>query len=276
MLNLHLSGYLILFCIINRYFHSAYAKDASKELQTHNSEPATTPSPEWLEYQRERFSNTKDVETLRKMLDPASKLLETKGQVDGPTRIPSIKSTEKQLAAKLEVERAGATVKQVPNDSEHSEEMLVEDNADKSDERSSTVENTNMLSHVIKGVQYPTLRGFINFLRTVRSRWVKQSKMTFQQKLNKLKRLKNKMMHLIEDQFSMIWTPKVHMRHRRGILGESNLNFPPETALISINFLTFAVFLIKLVMQVVHIIKSKHYTLSGFGFTSADTMTKST
>lgn len=96
----------------------------------------------------------------------------------------------------------------------------------------------------------------------------------------------------------MIWTPKVHMRRRCGILGESNLNFPPEAALISINFLTFAVFLIKLVMvsiskyyhtnlhytihlflpiqQVVHIIKSKHYTLSGFGFTSADTMTKST
>ncbi|XP_029406280.2 uncharacterized protein LOC115066199 [Bactrocera dorsalis] len=275
MLNLNLSGYLILLCTINRYFHSAYA-ESRKDLQPHNAEPATTPSPEWLEYQRERFSNAKDVEALRKMLDPASKLLETKGQPDGPTGIPSIKSTEKQLAAKLKEERAEATVEQVPNETKHSEEMLVEENADESDERSSNVENTNMLSHVIKGVQYPTLRGFINFLKTVRSRWVKQSKLTFEQKLNKLKRLKNKMMHLIEDQFSMIWTPKVHMRRRRGILGESNLNFPPETALISINFLTFAVFLIKLVMQVVHIIKSKHYTLSGFGFTSADTMTKST
>ncbi|XP_039947500.1 uncharacterized protein LOC120766202 [Bactrocera tryoni] len=278
MLNLHLSGFLILFCIINHYFHSAIAKDgSSKDLEPHHAEPATTPSPEWLEYQRERFSNAKDVETLRKMLDPASKLLQTKGLRDGPTGIPSIQNSKQRVAAKLEEESTyGATVEQVPNESERSEEMLAEDNTDESDERSSNVENTNLLSHVIKGVQYPTLRGFINFLKTVRNRWVKQSKLTFEQKLNKLKRLKNKMMHLIEDQFSMIWTPKVHMRRRRGILGESNLNFPPETALISINFLTFAVFLIKLIMQVVHIIKSKHYTLSGFGFTSADTMTKTT
>lgn len=64
----------------------------------------------------------------------------------------------------------------------------------------------------------------------------------------------------------MIWTPKMHMRRRRGILEESNLNFPPEAALISINFLTFAVFLIKLVMVSIskyyHIIF--HYTIYPF------------
>lgn len=39
-----------------------------------------------------------------------------------------------------------------------------------------------------------------------------------------------------------------HIRHKRGILDESSINFPPDAALMSINFLTFAVFLIKLVL----------------------------
>lgn len=200
MLKLHLSGSLILFCIIIHYFYGAYANNGStKDLQPHNAEPATTPSPEWLEYQRERFSNAKDVETLRKMLDPASKLLETKGQPDVRTGISSIQKSENQVAAKIKEENiyTGATVEQVPNESKHNEEMLVEENSDENAERRSKVENTNTLSHVIKGIQYPTLRGFINFLKIMQRRWVKQSKLTFEQKLNKLKRLKNKMMHLI-------------------------------------------------------------------------------
>ncbi|XP_011192125.2 uncharacterized protein LOC105218309 [Zeugodacus cucurbitae] len=279
MLKLNISDSFLLLCIVA--FQSIYAKNGSTK-DNHQPQSAghvTTPSPEWLEYQRERFSNAKDVETLRKMLDPASKLLETKKvQTDDLTAIPRIHSTREQGAPKLEKENVynEATVEEVPNEPKHKDEMDDVENTDESNEMRSKAENTNVLSHVIKGIQYPTLRGFINFLKTVQRRWVKQSKLTFEQKLNTLKNLKNKMMHLIEDQFSMIWTPKVHMRRRRGLLEESNLNFPPEAALISINFLTFAVFLIKLVMQVVHIIKSKHYTLSGFGFTSAGTMTKST
>lgn len=39
-----------------------------------------------------------------------------------------------------------------------------------------------------------------------------------------------------------------HLRRKRGILDESSINFPPEAALMSINFLTFSVFLIKLVL----------------------------
>lgn len=39
-----------------------------------------------------------------------------------------------------------------------------------------------------------------------------------------------------------------HVRRKRGILDESSIDFPPEAALMSINFLTFAVFLIKLVL----------------------------
>lgn len=201
MQKLHLSVHLIIFCVVIHYFHSVYAKNGStKDLQPHNNEDVTTPSSEWLEYQRERFSNAKDVETLRKMLDPASKLLETKIQLDSPIGTPSIQSPVKQGEAKLEKENVytGAMVEQVPNEPKHNEEMHIEENADENDERRrSKVENTNMLSHVIKGIQYPTLRGFINFLKTAQRRWVTQSKLTFEQKLNKLKRLKNKMMHLI-------------------------------------------------------------------------------
>lgn len=39
-----------------------------------------------------------------------------------------------------------------------------------------------------------------------------------------------------------------HLRSKRGILDESSINFPPEAALMSIIFLTFSVFLIKLVL----------------------------
>lgn len=56
-------------------------------------------------------------------------------------------------------------------------------------------------------------------------------------------------LHKTEEQFSVLWQPtERHRRKRRGLLDESNLDFPPEAALMSINFLTFAVFLIKLVL----------------------------
>ncbi|XP_054726791.1 uncharacterized protein LOC129236428 [Anastrepha obliqua] len=243
-------------------------------LQHFATEDTTTPSPEWLEYQRERFGNTKNIESLKKLLDPSSQLLKNKPLLDR-----SDQNVMKQEATTNQKDNAhsATTVEQVPNaDEPQKAEEVSDDEREEDEEIRSKQESTNIFSYVVEGMQYPSLRGFLNFLKSVQRSWVKQSRLSIEQKINKLKRLKNKMMHLIEDQFNMIWTPKVHMRRKRGLLDESNLNFPPEAALISINFLTFAVFLIKLVLQVVHIIKSKHYTLSGFGFSSADTMTKAT
>jgi len=54
---------------------------------------------------------------------------------------------------------------------------------------------------------------------------------------------------LTEQQFAVLWQPPERKRRRRrGLLDDSNIDFPPEAAIMSINFLTFAVFLIKLVM----------------------------
>lgn len=92
-----------------------------------------------------------------------------------------------------------------------------------------------------------------------------------------------KILYFLEMRIKMLWskssTPSIG-RVKRGILEQSSFEFPPETALITISFLTFSVFLIKLVLvrftlnvlfikvtfhlqQVINVIKSKHYNMNG-------------
>ncbi|XP_017480357.1 PREDICTED: uncharacterized protein LOC108369701 [Rhagoletis zephyria] len=282
MLALHLRALLFIISIGLQAHKVALANntEAKKPNQHPSNEDMTTPSPEWLEYQRERFGNTKDIESLKKLLDPASQLLKNKAGIIDPTS-PPLKPSEISAAMATQPLKsygmaAGEKVSNGDEPKDTEEISHDEEDEGEADDMRSKEGNTNIFPHVITGIQYPSMQGFLNFIRTVQRNWVRQSRLTIEQKIKKLKGLKNKIMRMIEDQFHMIWTPKVHMRRKRGLLDESNLNFPPEAALISINFLTFAVFLIKLVLQVVHIVKSKHYTLSGFGFTNTDTMTKST
>ncbi|CAD6993051.1 unnamed protein product [Ceratitis capitata] len=277
MMALHFGVFLLGICLLIQLTCMGVAAEKAatrgKNSKTNTHEDATTPSPEWLAYQRERFSNAKDVETLKKMLDPASQLLKNKEQIIMPTKTidedsrlqEAVSSQDQKTTENTKLQIEGKEAK--PEDNISDEEKGNEDEVVRSKE-----DKTTVLMHVIKGLQSPSLQGFLSFLSTVKRSWVRQSRLTIEQKLSKLKKLKHRMMLVIEDGFNTIWTPKVHMRRKRGILEESNLNFPPETALITINFLTFAVFLIKLVMQVVHIVKSKHYTLSGFDFTKAGTV----
>ncbi|XP_067627225.1 uncharacterized protein [Eurosta solidaginis] len=270
--------FLLLFVIIQLI----QAKDESKGSNKHKNQDGatailTTPSPEWLEYQRERFSNAKDVESIRKMLDPASQLLKNqKDQVVSPQPTQLVEHSNKH-STHVE-ETVGNTHKVEATTSDDDNKSDDDDNDDDDDDEKRSKEgNSNLLMYAIKDIKYPTLRGFIGFLKRLKRSWFKQSAKTIEQRVSDLKRLKTKLMFLIEDRFNIIWAPKEYARRsKRGLLEESNLNFPPEAALMSINFLTFAVFLIKLVLQVVHIIKSKHYKLSGLGLglTDTDTMTK--
>ncbi|KAL1377207.1 hypothetical protein pipiens_016424 [Culex pipiens pipiens] len=65
------------------------------------------------------------------------------------------------------------------------------------------------------------------------------------------------------------WLEEVHTHHHGG------MEFPSaEAALLTISFLTFAVFLIKLVLQVINTIKAKHYTYTTLnGMTPVSTAT---
>ncbi|XP_061390383.1 uncharacterized protein LOC133325677 [Musca vetustissima] len=135
-------------------------------------------------------------------------------------------------------------------------------------------------------LKYPSIQGFLSFLKSLKQTWIKNSLFRIEDKIKFLYNLKDNLLRNIERQFTALWSNyrddnddddddgdveenvdegRRLKRQKRGFLGESSIEFPPEAALMSINFLTFAVFLIKLVLQVVNIIRTKHITVSSFG-----------
>ncbi|XP_037943965.1 uncharacterized protein LOC119676778 [Teleopsis dalmanni] len=194
-----------------------------------------TPSPAWVAYQHERYGNSPSISTNQSSVNNTSPAKPVKQKVETTSR------------------------QDMNNDYEFDDET--ENNEENSNENGGSIHNNN-------GIQYPSINGFIKFLTSLRTTWIRKSAFTIKQKINLLKNLRDSLMHIIEKKFSLLWQPKVYLRRKRGILEESNLEFPPEASLISISFLTFAVFLIKLVLRVVHIVKSKHYNFTGYGITS--------
>ncbi|XP_016947821.1 uncharacterized protein LOC108023078 [Drosophila biarmipes] len=187
----------------------------------------TTPSAAWLEYQRERFG------------------------INSPLMVSSTKAptvSVVMVTPKVETTSRRHSSNPPENASQESEETTEQPMQDEE-------------------LEVPSIQGFFNFLKTMQNTWIKKSALTFGKKIKLLQNLRDNLMRLIEQQFALLWQPPERKRRRRrGLLDDSDIDFPPEAAIMSINFLTFAVFLIKLVMQVVKIVKSKHYTLSGFTF----------
>ncbi|XP_017084346.2 uncharacterized protein LOC108116809 [Drosophila eugracilis] len=187
----------------------------------------TTPSAAWLEYQRERFG------------------------ISNPLMVSSTK------APILNVDVV--TPKVETTSRRHSSSHTTENSSQESNEEQTTEQPSE------DDEMGPSLKGFLKFLKNMQKTWVKKSALTFEHKIKLLQNLRDNLMRLIEQQFAVLWQPPERKRRRRrGLLDDSEIDFPPEAAIMSINFLTFAVFLIKLVMQVVNVVKSKHYTLSGF------------
>ncbi|EDW14454.2 uncharacterized protein Dmoj_GI24269 [Drosophila mojavensis] len=201
-----------------------------------NGEGFSTPSAVWLEYQRERFG-------LRN--GQSNPLLVVKNSSSSPpvevnvVVTPKVETTSRRHSSHVESAEDVDEVEETAteqSDSEDDEDLLL-----------------------------PTMQGFLKFLKKMQIGWIKKSALNIENKIKLLKQLRDNFMKVIEQQFSVLWQPtERHRRRRRGLLDESNLEFPPEAALMSINFLTFAVFLIKLVLQVVKIVKSKHYNFAGF------------
>ncbi|KAH8359958.1 hypothetical protein KR093_009781, partial [Drosophila rubida] len=185
----------------------------------------TTPSPVWIEYQRERFGLTKS-NSQGSSNSNSNPLVLVVQSTDTPVNVdvdvlvtPKVETTSRRHSSHVESGETGSnTVTEQTAESEN--ESLV-----------------------------PSFKGFLKFLKKMQRKWIKKSTLSIEKKIKLLQQLSNNLMKVIEDQFSVLWQPtEWKRRKRRGILDESNLDFPPEAALMSINFLTFAVFLIKLVL----------------------------
>ncbi|XP_068155192.1 uncharacterized protein [Drosophila tropicalis] len=199
------------------------------------SEPEgfTTHSAVWIEYQRERFGVTNNSPSQSpQIVGPAN----TTGQpMDVVT--PKVETTSRRHSSQT-------------TDGEVSDGMAASTDATQINEGD---------------IQFPSMKGFLKFLKSMQNTWIKKSALSIEKKIKLLKQLRDNLMKIIEQQFSVLWQPTERQRRkRRGLLEDANIDFPPEAAIMSINFLTFAVFLIKLVLQVVQIVKSKHYNFSGF------------
>ncbi|XP_064553063.1 uncharacterized protein LOC135438623 [Drosophila montana] len=232
-----------------------------------NPEGFTTPSAVWIEYQRERFglSNSQSnplIVSDAGGLKHSSQIVVTNGSqvIHARTKLvvknsSSMPSVDVDLVVTPKVE---TTSRRHSSHVESAEDAdgIVETATEQSD-NADPVDNEELM--------LPSMQGFIKFLKKMQVGWIKKSALNFESKIKLLKQLRDTFMKVIEQQFSVLWQPtERHRRRRRSLLDESNLDFPPEAALMSINFLTFAVFLIKLVLQVVKIVKSKHYNFSGF------------
>ncbi|XP_013102912.2 uncharacterized protein LOC106084035 [Stomoxys calcitrans] len=203
-----------------------------------------SPSPEWIKYQRERY-------------DPKyNKVTSTVSATHNLECDENTQPKKKQTSRKNSERR-----EQQMNE----QEKVATDDA--SEQKQSKTDDSNEL-------KYPSIQGFIAFINSLRHTWAKKSLFSIEDKIQFLYNLKDSLMRTIEKQFFTIWPDNDDddhkyrsVRRKRGLLDESNIDFPPEAALMSINFLTFAVFLIKLVLQVVNIIKNKHvqYTAMDMG-----------
>lgn len=114
---------------------------------------------------------------------------------------------------------------------------------------------------------------FIKFIKTVQESLAIKTAKTITEKINLLMEFRDSLMKAINRQIKRLWKmqPKVtatstargNKRFKRtlgdGLMDKGGaMDFPSsEGALLSICFLTFAVFLIKLVLQVIHTIKMK-------------------
>ncbi|XP_037294144.1 uncharacterized protein LOC115449581 [Manduca sexta] len=111
-----------------------------------------------------------------------------------------------------------------------------------------------------------TIEVLVKFMKTVAEIISKNSHKSLRSKMRYLHELKNTMLDNIENRIDMLWPdddtdPENGAKRRARSANDSargHVEFPSsESALMTISFLTFAVFLIKLVLQVIQTYKNK-------------------
>ncbi|XP_026486706.2 uncharacterized protein LOC113393838 [Vanessa tameamea] len=108
-----------------------------------------------------------------------------------------------------------------------------------------------------------TLSGMWKLMKLVTETIYKNTHRTFKSKIKYLEGLKTTILTSIEERVENIWPDDIEhrgsrKRRARSAEARGHIEFPSsETTLMTISFLTFAVFLIKLVLQVIHTYKNK-------------------
>ncbi|CAO1421676.1 unnamed protein product [Diamesa tonsa] len=111
--------------------------------------------------------------------------------------------------------------------------------------------------------------GFVKFLKSIQENFATKTARNINDKVRILRRFRDNLLLSIEERIRNLWKTKPKRRRVKRTLGggtgggqdSNSMDFPSaEGALLSISFLTFSVFLIKLVLQVINTIKSKHYS----------------
>ncbi|KAG5875176.1 hypothetical protein JTB14_007838, partial [Gonioctena quinquepunctata] len=119
-----------------------------------------------------------------------------------------------------------------------------------------------------------TYKGFLPFLQMVQHKLMKYRKTSRKSKMSVLTHLRDNLLMNIRDRISKLWKP-TSSREARGYKDEDHhMQFPSnEGALMTIGFLTFAVFLIKLVIKLVQALK---YKFQMYATTTTTTTTAAT
>lgn len=116
---------------------------------------------------------------------------------------------------------------------------------------------------------------FLKFLKNIQDSFATRTAKNINDKVKMLREFRDNLMMTINQRIKNLWraqpkTKTINKNNRMKRTVHSGMGWEPghamdfpsaEGALLSISFLTFAVFLIKLVLQVVHTIKMKKYAL---------------
>ncbi|KAK9721257.1 hypothetical protein QE152_g21647 [Popillia japonica] len=106
--------------------------------------------------------------------------------------------------------------------------------------------------------------GFIPFIENIQSSLMRHAHQGMKSKITLLQELKYNLLFNIKEKINGLWTPTSNRRAREYYdkEEESHIDFPSnEGALMTIGFLTFAVFLIKLVLKLIYALKYKNGTM---------------
>ncbi|XP_046971415.1 uncharacterized protein LOC124538409 [Vanessa cardui] len=148
-------------------------------------------------------------------------------------------------------------------DSTSSPKLKIIDLKNNAPEKSMANEEENIIDndHIVPKAE--TLRGMWKLMKVVTETIYKNTQRTFKSKIKYLEGLKTTILTSIEEQVENIWPDDIEHRGSRKRRARSDgarghVEFPSsESTLMTISFLTFAVFLIKLVLQVIHTYKNK-------------------
>ncbi|KAJ8960308.1 hypothetical protein NQ318_004034, partial [Aromia moschata] len=111
--------------------------------------------------------------------------------------------------------------------------------------------------------------GLLSFLKIIQNNLFKYKNKSRTSKISVLKNLRDHLLVNIKERITNLWKPEVSSEARGYKEDDSHMDFPSnEGALMTIGFLTFAVFLIKLIIKLVHALK---YKQQYYGMTTTTT-----